>query len=154
MPAHKKDPSVRARANTASTARTLTPTTGRKRIPPLPKRSKGDGWHVGVRTWWSAVWRSPMAPEYAEVDRHALQLLAFLMHDFYTAGSAGERQRLASEIRLQRAAFGQTPYDRLRLEWTIGAPDQVPAGAAVPRPATGVPQGSDADDPRRGLHAV
>lgn len=127
MPAAKKDSSVRSRRNTASTAATLGD--GNTAIvPTLPKRPPTEEyddegnkmmvpceWNEETLTWWADMWASPMAAEYHSSDKHALFVLAVLMDDFWRAPST----KLASEIRLQRVAFGLTPYDRRRLEWTI-----------------------------------
>lgn len=127
MPAPKKHPTARARANRASTAATLSD--GHDAIvPTLPKRpdvveydDEGNrhvtpsDWKQETRDWWADLWAAPMAAEYHSSDKHALFILAVLMDDFWAAPST----KLASEIRLQRVAFGLTPYDRRRLEWTI-----------------------------------
>ncbi|UAJ79955.1 hypothetical protein IT072_02435 [Leifsonia sp. ZF2019] len=97
-------------------------------VPDLPKRpsrvevdAEGNerhvdiDWHEETLQWWADMWASPMAAEYHSSDRHALFLLAVLVDDFWREPST----KLASEIRLQRVAFGLTPYDRRRLEWTI-----------------------------------
>lgn len=156
VPARKKDPSVRARANTASTATTLPRSNGRARVPALPRLPAGDTWHPAAREWWAELWRSPMAREYLEVDRRALELLAVLENDFWTATTPAERTKAATEIRLQRRDFGLTPYYRRRLEWTVSPdddPDGGPGGRRRSR-ARGVKQPSARDDPRRALHAV
>lgn len=127
MPAAKKHPTARARANRASTAATLSD--GHDAIvPELPTRPAkvevdedgmervvATGWHSETLQWWADLWASPMAAEYHSSDRHALFLLAVLVDDFWREPST----KLAAEIRLQRVAFGLTPYDRRRLEWTI-----------------------------------
>jgi hypothetical protein len=56
-----------------------------------------------------------MAGEYLNADVHALYRLAVLVDAFWRRPS----QALAAEIRLQQQAFGLTPLDRRRLEWTI-----------------------------------
>jgi hypothetical protein len=58
-----------------------------------------------------------MAAEYHSSDKHALFMLAVLVDGFWRHPS----KEIAAEIRLQRQAFGLTPYDRRRLEWTIEA---------------------------------
>lgn len=127
MPAAKKHPTSRARANRASTAAMLSD--GHDAIvPELPTRpakvevdaegkehAVASEWHSETLQWWADLWASPMAAEYHSSDRHALFLLAVLVDDFWREPST----KLAAEIRLQRVAFGLTPYDRRRLEWTI-----------------------------------
>lgn len=122
MPQPKKDSSVRARTNRASTAATLTD--GRTVIrPSLPTLFRVDEegaqvevpWQSATVEWWDDLWASPMASEYHASDKHALFILAALVDQFWVMPD----QKLAGEIRLQRQAFGLTPYDRRRLEWTI-----------------------------------
>lgn len=135
MPAAKKHPTTRARKNTASTAATLS-TGGKAVVPKLPTRPvtyDAEGlpavttWHDATKSWWADLWASPMAAEYHSSDKHALFVLAVLVDDFWRNPST----KLASEIRLQRVAFGLTPYDRRRLEWTIEtAEDAKTHGAA------------------------
>ena len=158
MPAPKKHSSARARANTASTAATLTDG-GSAIVPTLPKRpdiieydSEGNrqtfetDWHEETLNWWSDLWASPMAAEYHSSDRHALFILAVLMDDFWNAPST----KLASEIRLQRVAFGLTPYDRRRLEWTIETTEEA-KDRGTARRGQSSPQPSQGKDPRLAL---
>lgn len=128
MPQPKKDASVRRRANKAATAAMLSD--GRTVIrPDLPPRYERDedtgerievGWDPATVEWWNDLWASPMAAEYHSSDKHALFILAALVDQFWT----NPDQKLASEIRLQRQAFGLTPYDRRRLEWTIESAEE------------------------------
>lgn len=156
MPAAKKDPSVRRRRNTASTASTLhTPTAAeaRKRTPALPKlidpMTEGPvEWHAAVRAWWRDVWASPMSGQWHSSDEHGLIVLALLMQDFHTARSASARKEAATEIRLQRQSFGLTPYDRRRLEWTIAtAEDATERGARRGRRTTEDKPAAEKTDP-------
>lgn len=158
MPAQKKDPSVRRRRNKAATAATLSAAS----IVPVderPELPEGVDWHPMTRTWWAELWAAPMAAEYHPSDRHALYILAALVDQFWQKPT----KDLAGEIRLQRQAFGLTPYDRRRLEWTIEAAEEskdrgtqrrkrwqaeqsdVPAPGATPDPSA---------DPRQVLRAV
>lgn len=61
-----------------------------------------------------------MATEYVRADAHALFRLAVLVDMFWIEPSA----KLAAEIRLQQQAFGLTPLDRSRLEWSIEHTEQ------------------------------
>lgn len=56
-----------------------------------------------------------MADEYLRADRHALYRLAMLIDLFWTEPT----KELAAEIRLEQQAFGLTPLDRRRLQWSI-----------------------------------
>jgi len=96
-----------------------------------------------TRAWWRDIWRSPMAEEYLRADEHALYRLAVLVDSYWTKPTAG----LAAEIRLQQQAFGLTPLDRRRLEWSI---EQVEA--AQSRVAKRTRKTSkETDDPRDAL---
>ena len=86
-------------------------------VPPLPLR-RGK-WHKRVVEWWGAVWTSPMAIEYLEIDKQGLVLLATLLQDFWVARSAKDRCRFAVEIRQQESRFGLSPVDRRRLQWAV-----------------------------------
>lgn len=143
MPQPKKHASTRARANRASTAATLSD--GRTVIrPELPARD----WHPLTEAWWDDLWASPMAAEYHSSDRHGLFILAALVDQFWTEPD----QKLASEIRLQRQAFGLTPYDRRRLEWTIETAEEAKDRGVqrTQRQASSV-QPPRGDDPRLAL---
>lgn len=144
MPAPKKDPSVRARANRATTAAKLTDGTTVIR-PELPS---GREWRPETLDWWNDLWSSPMAKEYHSSDKHALFLLAVLMDQFWVEPD----QKLAGEIRLQRQAFGLTPYDRRRLEWTIESTEEAKDRGAQRRSGrTASPTPKPGDDPRLAL---
>ncbi|MBF4578947.1 hypothetical protein ITJ48_05175 [Frigoribacterium sp. VKM Ac-2530] len=154
MPAAKKHPSARARKNTASTAATLSDG-GSAIVPELPARPVVYGeegevvasdWHEATTQWWADLWASPMANEYHSSDRHALFLLAVLVDDFWRAPST----KLAAEIRLQRVAFGLTPYDRRRLEWTIETTEEAKDRGTARRGQTSK-QPSQRADPRLAL---
>ena len=108
-----KDPQLRQRRNKATTRTTLEATgPQRGRAPQLPR---GRAWRTETRRWWRSVWHSPMAAEYLDADVHGLFRLAVLVDEFWTEPTP----KLAGEIRLQQQAFGLTPLDRRRLEWSI-----------------------------------
>ena len=112
-----KAAALRQRRNAPKSRAALAPETApRKRAPRLPARGEGEKpWHPMTRAWWKDVWHSPMAAEYVRADEHALFRLAVLIDGFWYQPT----QQLASEIRLQQQAFGLTPIDRRRLEWSI-----------------------------------
>ena len=72
-----------------------------------------------------------------------------LVDAFWTEPS----QALAAEIRLQRQAFGLTPYDRRRLEWTIESVDEA-QDRGRQRRARQQPAAARATDPRSVLRSV
>ena len=119
----------------------------RQRAPRLPRREGGDDWHSLTRAWWRDIWRSPMASEYVNADIHALYRLAALIDRFWREPSVA----LSAEIRLQQQAFGLTPLDRRRLEWTIEQAET----ASTRRQQRKVRRAQDGDiDPREALRAV
>jgi len=89
-----------------------------------------------------------MAEEYLRVDRHALFRLALLIDLYWTEPT----KELAGEIRLEQQAFGLTPLDRRRLEWTI---ERVEAAheqkRTAPQPE---PETEAQEDPRDRLKVV
>lgn len=111
MPQPLKHESVRARRNKSSTASVLA-TTHDVQAPTLPA---DIAWHPLTTVWWEDLWASPMAPEYDYSDVHGLFMLAALMNQFWESPNAA----LAAEIRLQRQAYGLSPLDRRRLQWSI-----------------------------------
>ena len=114
---HPKDPAIRQRTN-KSPSRAVLSQDGehqRKRAPRLPAKEGETDWRPETRSWWYCVWHSPMAAEYLDADIPALHRLAALIDQFWTEPKA----TLAAEIRLQQQAFGLTPLDRRRLEWSI-----------------------------------
>jgi hypothetical protein len=155
MPAVKKDPSTRARRNTASTKATLPADPPSQARRELPARPDGKDWHPEVLAFWADVWSSPMAGEYVNVDFHQLLMVAYLTHDFWSATTAGGRREAAVELRLQRQAFGLDPYARRRLEWSIETTEDIKDRGRRRREqqsGTGRPGGPS--DPRAGLRAV
>lgn len=120
MPPQPKNPAVRQRRNKSAT-RAILPAelSPRRRAPQLPK-VKGRTWESITKRWWRDVWTSPMSGEYLKADEHALFILALLIDDFWKSPSVA----LAKEIRQEQQAFGLTPLDRRRLEWTIEQTEQ------------------------------
>lgn len=158
MPQPKKDPGVRRRRNEAATKATLThrekPT-----IPDLPDHPQDEaGWHSQAVEFWRDVWSSPMSGEWDPAsDRHNVLLCALLVHDMWTADSAGARARAAGELRLQRQDLGLAPYPRRRLEWTIEQADEAVDKGTQRRAAKKAPAKRTRKkpaDPRSHLHAV
>ena len=143
-----KDPALRQRRNKATTRSALVAEiVQRKRAPRLP-RAAGIKWHAMTRAWWRDVWHSPMAAEYLRADMHGLYRLAMLVNRFWEFPG----EQIASEIRLQQQAFGLTPLDRRRLEWSI---EQVKE-ASTRRDARKVRQQAQVGDadPREALRLV
>lgn len=110
-----KDPSARARRNKAST-RSMLSADHDVEEPPLPE---GFGWHSLTAEWWSALWRSEMAPEYLDMDIHGLYRVAMLYNDFWMAESPRERAEIQVRLEKADAEYGTNPLARRRLEWQI-----------------------------------
>lgn len=147
MPAQKKDPSTRARRNTAPTAAKLQVVLAAE-VPPMPS---GVEWHPQAEAWWSDVWSSPMSPEWDESDLHNVTICAMLYNDIWRAETAKDRKDAASEYRLQRKDLGLTPYDRRRLEWTIETADEAREKGEKRRSKTPPKKPTAGADPREGL---
>ncbi len=145
MPPQPKDKSIRQRRNASPSRANLPPEERpRKRAPSLPKRDDGSKWNRMTRAWWHDIWNSPMAEEYLRADVHALYRLALLVDAYWTKPTAG----MAAEIRLQQQAFGLTPLDRRRLEWSI---EQVEAAQSRVEARKKSKRVKREDDPRDAL---
>jgi len=139
-----KNPKIRQRRNRSVTSATLTATDKpRQRAPRLPKRDGGQAWHRLTRAWWRDVWHSPMSGQFLNADKHALYRLAILIDKFWLEPSG----RLAAEIRLEQQAFGLTPIDRRRLQWSVEREEER-------RTRTRTRQAPREDDPRKILRMV
>lgn len=119
MPPLPKPPKLRQRRNRETTARELTAEKRRTYAPRLPDRGPGQEWDRRTVAWWKDVWHSPMAAEFLQADIHALYRLAELVEMFWREPD----KALAAEIRLEQQAFGLTPIDRRRLQWSIDEED-------------------------------
>lgn len=160
-----KSPSVRARANKATTrALLVAPEPEDIKIPKLPTRygparmSAKTGkmlkplvlkWHPETLAWWREIHGSPMSTEWDTSDEWGLKRLAILVDQFNWSGSPA----IHAEIRLAQRDFGLTPLDRRRLEWTIESTERAKAEgkkrkAAEPPVVQSVPQPIESDDPR------
>ena len=141
-----KDPKLRQRRNRVSTSATLIDTARRRKYAPrLPDRGPEQPWHKLTRAWWRDVWHSPMAEEFLEADRHALYRLAVLVDLFWREPS----KELGAEIRLEQQAFGLTPIDRRRLQWTVEREEERRRPHLAPEH-----QQADDEDPRKLLKMV
>lgn len=132
MPAHLKDPSVRARRNKSTTRRTLSDDHDVK-APELPE---GVEWHPLTRRWWADLWASPMAPEYQSADLSGMFRVAMLQNDFWMAGTPKERAEIQVRLEKADADFGTNPLARRRLEWQIQSSEEAKArGSKRSKPA-------------------
>lgn len=76
-------------------------------------------WPERTREWWRMWAESPLSVDFTASDWDFL-LDTALLHAKYWLGDT----KLAGEIRLRCAKFGQTPEDRLRLRVDFGEPQQ------------------------------
>lgn len=136
MPAHSKDPSVRARRNKTTTRAVLKPLENPE-IPPLPR---GPRWYAQVRDWWDRAWSSPMVPEWTDSDVDTMYLAAKLMQQFWKPDtSASTCKALAGEIRQLLAQCGLTPMSRRSLQWEIERAEEAQEKTAQRRAGRGAP---------------
>ncbi len=150
MAQQKKDPSLRARTNKATTAATLDPS-AKVEKPPLPPQFNEEGdevsWHPQAVAFYDDYWASPMAALlYARVDRHRLFIVVDLIHRYWSGDKS-----LASEIRLACKPFGTTPEERRSNEWDepkADEPGKSTGGKRSAPVADGVEQSSAKSDPR------
>ena len=147
-----KNAKVRQRRNKVATARELATEERRRYAPRLGERADETPWDARTLAWWRDVWHSPMAAEFLRADVHALYRLAELVEMFWRAPG----KELAAEIRLEQQAFGLTPIDRRRLQWSIDAeeaprPQAQTSTSKTERPAADVRALAEAqlDDPRQ-----
>lgn len=145
MPAHLKDPSVRARRNKSATRRTLSEEHDVK-APELPK---GIEWHPLTERWWADLWASPMAPEYQSADLSGMFRVAMLQNDFWMAGTPKERAEIQVRLEKADADFGTNPLARRRLEWQIQSSEEAKArGSKRNPPAPASPDAPPSTDAR------
>lgn len=145
MAPQKKHASVRSRATKAATKATLhalDPAT--IEIPPLPSHPDGLEWQEQTAAWWEDVWSSPMAAEFVQADIHGVFRLAILVDDFWVNPST----KTHAEIRIAQQAYGLTPYDRRRLEWTVETAEAAKDRGNSRRRMAQMPQPPAGDDPR------
>jgi hypothetical protein len=155
MPAHAKDPSVRARRNKTTTRAKLTPQINPK-VPPLPT---GTRWHKQVQDWWKRAWSSPMVPEWTDSDVDALYLAAVLQQQFWSGDlTPNELKGLSGEIRMILGQCGLTPMSRRSLQWEIeraeAAQESTTKRRAGAQPAKKVATPTQVADPRARFKVV
>jgi hypothetical protein len=90
-------------------------------LPPLADRAGNPvPWHAQTIAWWADIFSSPMSVEYHKSDIWGLIALAVLWNKFWNNPSDDAHK----EIRLARKDFGQTPLDRMRLQWQLENTDE------------------------------
>jgi hypothetical protein len=119
---------LRRRRNVAAE---FTPLPAQGRDGPIPELPGADALLESTRAWWDALWRSPMATQYIELDRYGLAMLARML-DMEARGDA--TAALRREIRLWEDRFGLSAAGRRSLRWHIVEPRE----ATVDRPRNAV----------------
>lgn len=147
-PAH-----LRQRRNKKSTKARLT-TPDNPDIPEIPYSLtdlpiEDKAWSPETLAWWNAIWSSPMASEYTEVERYGIGRLAILVEMYRRAPKAS----LLAEIRIQGACYGLTPLDRARLQWEVVKTEEAELKRRKAK-ATEKPKDTKPRDPRTILSAV
>lgn len=92
-------------------------------IPELPDPLAYIGkeeWPKPVSDWWSSVWRSPMAGEFVEADRHPLYMAAaHLAQSLDADARSADRLKSAQAWEAVLRNFGLQPSARESLRWSI-----------------------------------
>ncbi|MFQ5968853.1 MAG: hypothetical protein ACE5MI_14810 [Acidimicrobiia bacterium] len=124
----------------------------RRKVPPLPPLDDPtEQWHPEVISWWTEVWRSPMAAEFLDSDvRGELYALARLYQRFWKPGlDVRELCSLFHAIQKGGQSFGLTPIDRRRLQWEIEKGEEAADRTKKRRQAKKAAKRQK--DPRKGL---
>lgn len=99
-----------------------------------PPASPDRDWLVSTRSWWEALWASPMATTYQEADVSALVRLAEMV-DERSRGQLGATETAAMTVLEDR--FGLNPKSRRALQWEI---EQAGAGGDAAEAPVDVPK--------------
>ena len=132
----------RMKASTRATLRALDP--DEVEIPDLPPHPYNADWQPETIDWWDDVWSSPMASEFVKADIHGLFRLAIIVNDFWIEPTGARH----AEIRIAQQAYGLTPYDRRRLEWTVETAEAAKDRGNMRRRSMHAEQPAEAHDPR------
>jgi hypothetical protein len=102
-------------------------------LPPMFElvqgRRRKRAWHPQTQRWWDTWAKSPLSAEFTDDDWTFLTDTALLHHAFWSGDT-----KIAAELRLRVAKFGQTPEDRARLKIQFAPPPSEGEGEA---PKTG-----------------
>ncbi|NYV73193.1 hypothetical protein [Streptomyces sp. UH6] len=120
-----KDPSQRRRRNADPVAGAVLPANGP--TGPTPALPGGHDYDTRTLSWYETWRTSPQASTFLATDWQRLHMLAQLVEQYWLE----PKKELLSEIRLNEAAMGGTPADRLRLRWTVAEEEAAPARRAA-----------------------
>ncbi|OKI22215.1 hypothetical protein [Streptomyces sp. CB03911] len=133
------------RANKDAVAGTVLPADGYS--GPAPDLPGGHDYDTRTLSWYDTWKRSPQAATFLATDWQRLHMLAQLVEQYWQE----PKKELLSEIRLNEASLGGTAADRLRLRWSLGAPE---VGRGAARAADRAAARRTGTDPRDRLRAV
>jgi hypothetical protein len=85
----------------------------RVKTPTLPKRDDGVAWHPLVVEWWTDLWASPIAADYATAHKHAAYLAAYTLDLFYRKPTERLGQRVA--VALEGLRWGPVDLRKMRV---------------------------------------
>lgn len=83
---------------------------------PFTRPAANRKWLGSTKSWWNALWDSPMATTYMEADLPALLRLAEMV-DARARGDLGATETVAMTALEDR--FGLNPKSRRALQWEI-----------------------------------
>ena len=83
---------------------------------PFKRPNAKPAWLDSTKSWWNALWDSPMATTYMEADLPALLRLAEMV-DARARGDLGATETVAMTALEDR--FGLNPKSRRALQWEI-----------------------------------
>jgi len=114
-----KNPKTRQRRNVASTRLVLEPRDPKTIVvPELP--ASETGWHELTEQAWNRWWSSPVSSAWdMQADLDGLFALAAVLDDFWREPTTNRYDA----VRKGMQAYGLSPIDRRRLEWTIDRPE-------------------------------
>lgn len=135
----------RRRKNADPVATTVLPADGY--TGPSPDLPGGHDYDTRTLGWYETWRASPQAATFLATDWQRLHMLAELVEKYWKEPA----KELLSEIRLNEAAIGGTPADRMRLRWSLGHPE---VGRGSERAAERAAARQGKDDPRQRLRAV
>lgn len=92
------------------------------RVGPVPDLPPGH-WHEATKAKWKAWWRLPVAVEWSEADRGAVERMAFLWDEVYRGEATAATHTRLDTI---EANLGLTPKARVQLRWRIEG-EELPA---------------------------
>lgn len=94
---------------------------------PFKRPSAKSGWSPATKSWWNALWASPMATTYLEADLPALLRLAEMV-DARDRGELSPSETVAMTAIEDR--FGLSPKARRALAWEVAQAERARPAAS------------------------